>query len=63
MSEVKLRKYMVKLHKNLAHKSDDQLSKLFKLAGKDTPEIKKNVRNVVETSNICNIFRKTPPHP
>ena len=63
LGEDKLRKHIVRVHKNLAHKSEDQLLKLFKLAGKDTKLVKKVVKNVVETCNICKRYKKTPPRP
>ena len=63
MNAVKLRKHIVRIHKNLAHKSDDQLLKLFRLAGKDSPEVKKVIKSVVQTCNICNRFKKTPARP
>ena len=34
MCEAKLRKHIVKTHKNLAHKSEEQLITLFQMAGK-----------------------------
>ena len=36
---------------------------MFKLAGKDSTDIKKVVRNVVKTCSICNRFKKTPARP
>ena len=51
----KLRKHIVKVHKNLAHKSEDQLLKLFKLAGKDTKDVRKNIKNVAETRDVQNL--------
>ena len=61
MMEHQLRKHIKKIHKNLSHKSEEQLLKLFRMAGKDTSEVKATIKNVVETCNICNRFRKTPP--
>ena len=63
MEEDKLRKHLVRVHKNLAHKSEDQLLKLFKLAGKDTKLVKKIIKHVVETCHVCKRFKKTPPKP
>ena len=59
----KLRKHIVKVHKNLCHKSEEQMLRIFKLAGKDTPDIRKLIKEVVDTCNICKRFRKTPPRP
>ena len=50
LGEDKLRKHIVRVHKNLAHKSEDQLLKIFKLAGKDTKLVKKVVKNVEDSS-------------
>ena len=58
-----MRKLITKIHKNLSHKSESQLLKLYKMAGKDTKQIRAIVKDVVSTCNICNRFRKTPPRP
>ena len=63
LSDLKLRKHIVKVHKNLAHKSEEQLVKLFKMAGKDSKNIKKVIKDVVDTCSICKRFKKTPPRP
>ena len=59
----KLRKHIVKVHKNLAHKSEEQLVKLFKMAEKDTKGIRKVIKDVVDTCTICKRFKKTPARP
>ena len=63
MDEQQLRKHVKKVHKNLAHKTEEQLLKLFQMAGKDTAEVKKSIKHVVDTCNICRRFKKTPPRP
>ena len=45
------------------YKSEEQLMKLFQMAGKDTARIKSIVKDVVETCNICRRYKKTPPRP
>ena len=61
--DLNLRKHITKVHKNLSHKSEDQMLKLYKMAGKDTKRIRATIKNVVSTCNICNRFRKTPARP
>ena len=63
MSEQKLRKHIKKVHKNLSHRSEEQLLSLFKVAGKDTKEVKAAIKDVVSTCDICRRFKKTPPRP
>ena len=63
LSDIKLRKHLVKVHKNLAHKSEEQLVKLFKMAEKDTKNIRRVIKDVVNTCTICKRFKKTPPRP
>ena len=58
-----LRKHVVKIHKNLCHKSEVQMLRLFKIAGKDNHKIRKVIKDVVDTCNICKRFKKTPPRP
>ena len=63
MNESKLRKHVKKVHKNLSHKTEEQLVKLFQMAGKDTTKVRNIIKHVVETCNICRRFKKTPPRP
>ena len=63
MTEKDLRKHIKKVHKNLSHKSEEQMLSLFKVAGKDTKQVKDAIKDVVKTCNICRRFKKTPPRP
>ena len=56
-----LRKHIVKIHTNLCHKSEKQLIRLFRMAGKCTTKIRRIIKHVVETCDICTRFKKTPP--
>ena len=58
-----LRKSILRIHKNLSHKSEFQMLKLFKMAKKDTKVIKDMVKDVVNTCTVCKRFKKTPPRP
>ena len=59
----KLRKHIKKVHKNLSHKTEEQLLKLFQMAGKATTKVRKTIKDVVTTCDICRRFKKTPPRP
>ena len=63
MSDRDLRKHIVKTHKNLAHKSEGHMLRLFLMAGKADTRTRKVIKDVCETCNICNQFRKTRPRP
>ena len=63
MDKNAIRKHIVKVHKNLCHKSADHLRRLFSMAWKDTPIIKDTIKNVVDTCNVCKRFKKTPARP
>ena len=63
MDEKELRQHIKKVHKNLSHKTEEQLVKLFQMAGKDTAKVKNSIKHVVETCNICRRYKKTPPRP
>ena len=63
MDEKQLRKHVKKVHKNLSHKTEEQLVKLFQMAGKDTAKVKSTIKHVVDTCNICRRYKKTPPRP
>ena len=63
MNKSQLRKHVKKVHKNLSHKTEEQLLKLFQMAGKDTAEVKDTIKHVVDTCNVCRRLNKTPPRP
>ena len=63
LTKAELRKHIVKMHKNLCHKSEEHMVRLFKVANKDTSEIRNTIKSVVSTCNICKRFKKTPPRP
>ena len=63
LDDKELRKSIMKIHKNLSHKSENQLLKLFKMAGKDTKTVRKMLKNVIESCNVCKRYKKTPPRP
>ena len=63
MPDKVLRKHITKTHKNLAHKTEEQLLLLFKLAEKDDTRTRKTIKEVVDTCNICRKFKKVPPRP
>ena len=63
MQGPKLKNHIKKIHRNLCHKSEEQLTKLFQLAKKDTPTIKRCIKEVCEQCNVCKRFKKTPPRP
>ena len=58
-----LRKHITKIHKNLSHKREDQMIKLFQMAGKCSSSVRKTIKDVVTSCNICLRFKKTPPRP
>ena len=60
MSAQTLRKHIKKVHKNLSHRSEEQLLSLFKFAGKDSKAVKVAIKDVVNTCDICKRFKKTP---
>ena len=51
-----LRKYILRIHKNLSHKSENQMIKLFKMAEKDTKDVKNMIKDVVNSCRVCKIF-------
>ena len=63
MTKSQLRKHVQKVHINLSHKTEEQLVKLFSMAGKDTAEVKDTIKHDVETCTVCRRFKKTPPCP
>ena len=63
LSRKDLRKHLIKVHKNLSHKSEQQMLKLFKMAGKDSKLVKEVLKDVVDTCTVCRRFKKTPPRP
>ena len=58
-----LRKHILKTHKNLAHKSEGHMTRLFRMAGKASTRTRKIIKDVCDKCNICNLFRKTRPRP
>ena len=58
-----LRKHILKTHKNLAHKSEGHMTRLFRMAGKASTRTRKIIKDVCDKCNICNFFRKTRPRP
>ena len=63
LDDADLRKHIVKTHKNLSHKSDGQLLKLFQMAGKADTRVRKKIKEVVDSCDVCNKFKKTRPRP
>ena len=63
MNDNRLRKHVKKVHKNLSHRTEEQLVKLFQMAGKDSTRVRKTIEDVVTTCDICRRFKKTPPRP
>ena len=49
----KLKKNITKIHKNLGHKSENQLRLLFKMAEKDDTDINNMIHEVSEDCNVC----------
>ena len=63
MSDSKLKRHVTKVHKNLCHKSVNQMTTLFHLAGHLNSRVKKIISDVVDCCSICKKFKKTPPRP
>ena len=63
MNRSELKKHIVKVHKNLGHKSQKQLLLLFKMAEKNNSKTKEAIEEVVEECSICRKYKKTPPRP
>ena len=63
LSNSDMRKHITKVHKNLAHKSQEQMTTLFRLAGKADTRTKQIIKDVVDTCTLCKQFKKTPPRP
>ena len=63
LSDSKLQKHVQKVHKNLCHKSSQQMSTLFEMAGKLDKRTKAVISEVVDKCKICLKFKKTPPRP
>ena len=63
LDDIDLRKHILKTHKNLSHKSDGQLLKLFQMAGKADTRVRKKIKEVVESCDVCKKFKKTRPRP
>ena len=63
LDERELRKHIVKTNKNLAHKSEGHMLRLFQMAGKADRKTRKVLKDVCESCNICKQFRKTRPRP
>ena len=60
LSNSEMRKHITKTHKNLAHKSQEQMTTLFRLAGKADTRTKQIIKDVVDTCTLCKQFKKTP---
>ena len=58
-----LKKHVIKVHRNLGHKSKKQLLLLFKMADQDGSRTKEIVDKVTEECEICRKYKKTPPRP
>ena len=63
LNEKDLRNQVQKVHKNLCHKSEKQMIKLFLMAGKLNKRTRNVIRDVVEQCQVCRKFKKTPPRP
>ena len=63
MDSSKLRKHIQRIHKNLYHRSEKQMIKLFLMAGKLGTRTRKLIKEIVENCQICRRFKKTPPRP
>ena len=63
MNDHDLRKHIVKTHKNLAHKSEGHMTRLFLMAGKADRRTRKAIKEVCDSCTICKQFRKTRPRP
>ena len=63
MNDRDLRKHIVKTHKNLAHKSESHMIRLFQMAGRADRRTRKTIKEVCDSCNICKQFRKTRPRP
>ena len=58
-----LKKHIMKVHKNLGHKSKKQLLLLFKMAEQDDKKIRDMIEEVTDECTICRRYKKTPPRP
>ena len=58
-----LRKHIEKTHKNLAHKSEGHMLRLFQMAGKADTRTRKVIKDVCDSCNICKQFKKTRRRP
>ena len=63
MDDNKLKKHILKVHKNLGHKSEHQLLQLVKMAEQDSKKVKETIKDVVKECETCKRFPKTPPTP
>ena len=63
MGRTELKKHIMKVHKNLGHKSKKQLLLLFKMAEKYDSKTKEAIEEVTEECEICRKYKKTPPRP
>ena len=62
-SDRDMRKHIVRTHKNLAHKSEGHMTRLFQMAGKADKRTRQIIKQVCDSCTICNQFRKTRPQP
>ena len=63
MDNRNLWKHIQKVHKNLCHKSEAQMMKLFQMAGRLSKRTRETILNLLENCQICRQFKKTPPRP
>jgi hypothetical protein len=56
-------KHIQKVHKNLCHKSEKQMVKLFQMAGRLDKRVRDTIQNVIENCQLCRQYKKTPPRP
>ena len=63
MSDSKLKRHVMKVHKNLCHKSENQMTSLFSMAGNLNTRVRKTIIDVVNCCSVCKRFKKTPPRP
>ena len=53
----------LKLHRQFGHRSANTMLRLLRAAGKDDPELRKEVIAVSESCDICKVYKKPPPRP
>ena len=53
----------LKLHRQFGHRSANTMLRLLRAAGKDDPELRKEIIAVSESCDICKVYKKPPPRP